>query len=179
MKQTGTQAIELNRFLAEVEGTAFHLARYAVQDSEEALDLVQDAMFTLARKYAGKPAAEWRPLFFRILQNGIRDWHRRKSVSRRFFTESIQEGMDRIETSAGRPEAGPMQQANTQDAMSNLQVAVERLPLRQQQAFLLRSVEGMNVAETAKAMDCSQGSVKTHYSRAVHSLRETLKEHWL
>lgn len=173
-----SQGAALNRFLAEVEKSAFHLARAAVRDPEEALDIVQDAMFTLARKYGAKPAAEWRPLFFRILQNRIRDWHRRSAVKRRVLTEAVTEGVDHIEQADGGESANPMEKANLLSATSSLSSAVEVLPLRQQQAFLLRAIEGMDIKETARAMGCSQGSVKTHYSRAVHTLRDALQEHW-
>lgn len=178
MNQGGSQAVALNRFLAEVENSAFHMARYAVRDTDEALDIVQDAMMTLARKYAARPAAEWRPLFFRILQNRIRDWHRRSSFRGRFFAEPVRGDVDRIEQASAPESANPMEQASLDGARDQLQIAVEALPARQQQAFLLRTIEGMNVEETAQAMRCSQGSVKTHYSRAVRALRAALKEHW-
>ena len=175
-----SQAGALNRFLAEVEVSAYQLARAAVRDTEEALDIVQDSMFTLAHKYGRKSPEEWRPLFFRILQNRIRDWHRRNTVKRRIVSESVSgfggTAVDHMEQAAGGMD--PMQRASLDGASEQLQAAVEALPLRQQQAFLLRAIEGMNVKETARAMRCSQGSVKTHYSRAVHSLREVLEDHW-
>ncbi len=174
----GVQAAELNRFLAEVEASAFQLARYAVRDTDEALDIVQDAMFTLARKYARKPVSEWRPLFFRILQNRIRDWHRRSGVRRRVVSEAVVGETDAIAAASDDGRNDPLLMANTDGATDELQAAVERLPMRQQQAFLLRSLEGLNVAETAQAMGCSQGSVKTHYSRALNALRDSLKEYW-
>ena len=171
-----SQAEALNRFLAEVETSAFHLARSAVRDTDEALDIVQDSMFTLARKYGRKTPAEWRPLFFRILQNRIRDWHRRNTVKSRVVSESVSGDLDHIEAAIGG--ADPMQTARVDGATDRLQVAVEALPVRQQQAFLLRAIEGMDVRETARAMRCSQGSVKTHYSRAVRALRQALEDHW-
>jgi RNA polymerase sigma-70 factor (ECF subfamily) len=172
-----SQAAQMNRFLVEVETSAFQLARYAVRDTDEALDLVQDAMFTLAKKYGKKPVSEWRPLFFRILQNRIRDWHRRSKVRRRLFSESVSGGVDRIEQAVDVAAADPMLALGADGAADEVEEAVAALPMRQQQAFLLRSIEGMSVAETAKAMGCSQGSVKTHYSRALGVLRERLKEH--
>ncbi len=174
----GAQAAELNRFLAGVEQSAFQLARYAVRDADEALDIVQEAMFTLARKYARKPPSEWRPLFFRILQNRIRDWHRRGVVRRRFFAEAFQDGVDRIEQASDHGRENPEALAAGDGVHDAIQQAVMALPARQQQAFLLRAIEGMNVAETAEAMACSQGSVKTHYSRALGALRKTLGEDW-
>ena len=174
----GVQAQALNRFLGEVEASAFQLARYAVRDTDEALDIVQDAMFTLARKYGKKPVSEWRPLFFRILQNRIRDWHRRAGVRRRVVSEAVVGETDRISAATDDGRNDPLLVANTDGAADQLQAAVEQLPFRQQQAFLLRSLEGLNVAETAKAMGCSQGSLKTHYSRALSALRDSLQEYW-
>lgn len=175
---------EMNRFLAEVEKRAFRMTQVAVRDTDEALDIVQDTMFTLVRKYANKPNDEWRPLFYRILQNRITDWHRRNTVKSKvfaFFTPGNEDGetFDPIEQAPDRPSAAPDIRAELDGATEELQVAVGRLPRRQQQAFLLRTLEGLSVADTARAMKCSQGSVKTHYSRAVHRLREVLKEHWL
>jgi RNA polymerase sigma-70 factor (ECF subfamily) len=168
---------QLNSFLREVESRAFYMAKAAVGDADEALDIVQDAMFTLARKYRDKGEAEWRPLFYRILQNRITDAYRRRAFRSRFFVSA--DDTEAVLSSVPGPRAvEPSNQAAldaTTEEMINL---VSALPHRQQQAFLLRALEGMSVAETAKAMRCSQGSVKTHYSRAVHSMREQLEEHW-
>lgn len=176
-----TTVAAMNRFLADVENKAFHMAKYAVRDTDEALDIVQDSMFTLARKYSDKTEDQWRPLFFRILQNRIRDWHRRSKVKQRLFAshpQGVEEQVDPIAQAPAAPQSDPAYRSSLDGATDQLQVAVEGLPARQQQAFLLRTLEGLSVAETAKTMRCSQGSVKTHYSRALHSLRQTLKEHW-
>ncbi|NIA26420.1 MAG: RNA polymerase sigma factor [Desulfobulbaceae bacterium] len=174
---------QLNQFLAEVERRALRMAEIAVRDRDEALDLVQDAMIKLARNYAARPSAEWTPLFFRILQNGIRDWHRRQKVRNRvmvWFGRSTSGDGDydvvaNVPDPAGRT---PDEQLETNEAMQHLESAVQQLPGRQREAFMLRTFEGLNVAATATAMGCSDGSVKTHYSRAIHSLRETLGEYW-
>jgi RNA polymerase sigma-70 factor (ECF subfamily) len=171
-----SQAAALNRFLAEVETSAFRLARAAVRDRDDALDIVQDAMLTLARKYGRKPPEQWRPLFFRILQNRIRDFYRRRSVRRRLEDES--DRARHIDQADGGPGDDPIVRVTLFRAARQLEEAVTRLPLRQQQTFLLRALEGMNVRETAHAMRCSEGSVKTHYSRATRALREALEEHW-
>jgi len=174
----------MNRFLADVEKRAFQMAQFAVRDIDEALDIVQDAMFTLVRRYAHKPANEWRPLFYRILQNRITDSHRRNLVKRRLFLSSgsvTEDGSDRvdfIEHVASLDSAAPDLQAEINGATEQLQTAVRRLPRRQQQVFLLRALEGLSVTDTARAMKCSEGSVKTHYSRALGKLREMLEDHW-
>jgi RNA polymerase sigma-70 factor (ECF subfamily) len=174
---------ELNRFLAEVEKRALRIAEISVRDRDEALDLVQDAMIKLARKYADRSSDEWTPLFYRILQNGIRDWHRRRAVRNRVMvwfgrpdTEDI--SYDVIAAAPDPAGRAPDEQLQTSEAMVTLEIAVDALPTRHKEAFMLRTFEGLDVADTAAAMGCSQGSVKTHYSRAVHSLRDSLGEHW-
>ena len=174
---------ELNRFLAEVEKRALRIAEIGVRDRDEALDLVQDAMIKLVRKYADRPSDEWTPLFYRILQNGIRDWHRRQAVRNRvmvWFGRPAGQDNDYDAIAAAPDPAGrtPDEQLQSSEAMQTLQVALGELPARQREVFVLRTFEGLDVAGTAAAMGCSEGSVKTHYSRAVHSLRETLGEHW-
>jgi RNA polymerase sigma-70 factor (ECF subfamily) len=174
---------ELNRFLAEVEKRALRIAEISIRDRDEALDLVQDAMIKLARKYADRTSDQWTPLFYRILQNRIRDWHRRQAVRNRvmvWFGRSANEDNDYDAVAAAPDPAGrtPDEQLQSQEAMQCLEGAVCDLPARQREAFMLRTFEGLNVAGTAAAMGCSEGSVKTHYSRAVHSLRESLGEHW-
>ena len=183
---TGTKTLQreqqLNQFLAGVERRALRMAEIAVRDRDDALDLVQEAMIKLARNYAARPSAEWAPLFFRILQNGIRDWHRRQKVRNRvmvWFGRSTSD--DDYDVTANVPDpAGrtPDEQLQTNEAMQQLELAVLNLPDRQREAFMLRTFQGLDVAATATAMGCSDGSVKTHYSRAIHSLRDTLGEHW-
>ena len=174
---------QLNQFLAGVERRALRFAEIAVRDRDEALDLVQDAMIKLARNYAGRPEEEWTPLFYRILQNGIRDWHRRQMVRNRvmvWFGRSAAPDDDYDPVAQAPDPLGrtPDEQIEARQAMQTLEDAVAELPARQREAFMLRTLEGLDVAGTAVAMGCSAGSVKTHYSRAVHTLREVLGEHW-
>ena len=174
---------ELNRFLAEVEKRALRIAEISVRDRDEALDLVQDAMIKLARKYADRSSDEWTPLFYRILQNGVRDLHRRQLVRNRvmvwFKRPGVEDNDYDVVASAPDPKGRtPDEQLQSQEAMQCLEIAVGELPARQREAFMLRTFEGLSVAGTATSMGCSEGSVKTHYSRAVHSLRESLGEHW-
>jgi RNA polymerase sigma-70 factor, ECF subfamily len=175
---------ELEKFLAEVERRAFRIAQIALRDADDALDVVQDAMLKLTRSYASRPSAEWRPLFYRILENGIRDLQRRRTVRKRIMTwlpgskeDPDFEAPDPLENVADSGLAIPETLMQAQ-AMQRLEESLRALPARQREAFMLRNFEGMDVAETARAMDCSEGSVKTHYSRAVHALREQLGEVW-
>jgi RNA polymerase sigma-70 factor (ECF subfamily) len=175
--------VTLDRFLAGVERRAFRIAQMALRDRDDALDVVQGAMFRLARSYGGRPSEEWSALFFRILYNGIRDAQRRRSVRSRIFgwlpgnrTDDDDEGDPLERIAGGGPE--PDRQLMTDEAMQRLESALAGLPARQQQAFVLRCLQGMDVAETAKAMSCSEGSVKTHYFRALQALRAQLAEVW-
>lgn len=175
----------MNAFLAGVERRAFRMAELAVRNRDDALDIVQDVMLTLVRTYAEKPAAEWPPLFFRILSTRITDFHRRQTVRRRIFgagaslrDDEDAEAQDPFAAIADGQGAEPEFRATLDGASSRMVELVEALPLRQQQAFLLRVWEGFDVAQTASAMGCSEGSVKTHLSRAVHALRAQLGEHW-
>jgi RNA polymerase sigma-70 factor (ECF subfamily) len=172
----------MDRFLAEVERRALRIATLSTGNRDEALDIVQDAMLKLARNYGRRPSEEWRPLFYRILANRITDQQRRRAVRQRVFAWlAPADENDDSDPIAALPEpqpAGPDAALVRDRAMTALEAALRKLPPRQRQAFLLRSLEGLNVAETAAAMACSEGSVKTHYSRAVHSLRTALGDHW-
>jgi RNA polymerase sigma-70 factor (ECF subfamily) len=168
----------LNQFFSGAERRAFRMAQLATGNDDVALDIVQDAMLALARKYAGKPASEWGPLFHRIMQSKIRDWYRRSSVRNRVMswlhidddeTDPIQQLPD---TQSPSPEA----HLTASDSMRSTMQAVGALPLRQQQCFLLRAWEGYSVKDTAQIMACTEGSVKTHYSRAVKALQNSLQE---
>lgn len=173
---------QFNQFLASVERRALRIAEIAIRDRDEAHDLVQDAMIKLVSNYASRDASEWTPLFYRILQNGIRDWHRRNKVRNRvmawFGRSTADEDFDPIAQAPDPAGRSPEEQLQNNQAMRRLERAVHDLPARQREAFMLRTFEGLDVADTAKAMGCSDGSVKTHYSRAVHTLREDLGEHW-
>jgi RNA polymerase sigma-70 factor (ECF subfamily) len=182
-EQSLDQVRALDRFLVSVEKRAFRIARIAVRHDDDALDIVQDAMLQLARRYAQRPAEEWRPLFYRILQNRIRDCQRRRQVRAKLL--SWLPGWKSDEDEVGDPYEGvadarplPPELLATDQAMAKLEQALGELPGRQQEAFMLRNFEGMDVAQTAAAMGCSEGSVKTHYSRAVHTLREHLGAAW-
>ncbi|MDE2304650.1 MAG: RNA polymerase sigma factor [Gammaproteobacteria bacterium] len=175
---------ELDKFLAGIERRAFRMAEVALRDADDALDVVQDAMLKLVRHYAARPAGEWRPLFYRILENGIRDLQRRRTIRRRFMAwlpgpaqDPDAECPDPIEAAAD-PGPDVLTRLQRSEAIERLDDSLSALPARQRQAFMLRNFEGLDVAETARAMGCSEGSVKTHYSRAVHSLRESLGEVW-
>ena len=154
------------------------MAEIATGNRDDALDIVQEAMLKLAHRYGSRPEEEWPPIFYRVLQSRIHDWHRRSRVRSRWRVwlpaEEEGDGGDAVERYEDRHAAEPSWRLATERAGKALDEALAALPLRQQQAFLLRAWEGLDVAATARAMSCSQGSVKSHYSRALHALREKL-----
>lgn len=179
---------ELSDFLRVVERRAFKQTVYAVRDDHAALDIVQDAMLKLAEKYADKTAAEYPMLFQRILQNTMRDYWRRQKVRNLWTTllssfgagQNGEEDHDPLDTIDVEDEGtNPAIQLERSQTMKIIEKALEKLPARQREAFVLRYWEDMDVAETAEMMGCSQGSVKTHCSRAVHTLATLLEKQGL
>lgn len=170
----------LNDFLQQVQLSAFRMAQVAAASRgasacrEEALDIVQEAMIKFVEKYSGKPIDAWRPLFFKTLNSRINDWHRRQKVRAimQWFGHA-----DEVE-SALALEQGPELQHRQHAALAQLQDAMADLPLRQQQAVMLRMWEGLSTDETATAMGVSGGSVKTHLSRGLKTLQQQLGGHW-
>ena len=178
---------EMADFLAEVERRAFKQSMFAVRDEHTALDIVQDAMMKLSEKYAGRPREEFPMLFQRILQNTIRDFYRRQKVRSTWTTpmsslinedsDGEHDPLETIEVENESPYAAPPpQQLERKQVLALIEKCLAKLPDRQREAFILRYWEEMDVAEAAKAMGCSEGSVKTHCSRATHTLAEALKK---
>ena len=182
--QTLANNQSIEQFLSGVERRALRTAQFATRNTDEALDLVQDAMIGLVRNYAQHPADEWPPLFYSILQSRIRDWQRRTTVRNRLRawlrpdTDADGEERDVWQDIADPSAKNPVEVMALKNSTQAVEKALCALPTRQREAFLLRVWEGLDVAQTATAMGCSEGSVKTHYSRAVHSLRELLEDHW-
>ncbi len=172
----------LDGFLAATERRALRFAQLATGDADEALDLVQDAMIALARHYAGKPSAEWPALFHRILDNRIRRWRFKQVLTRRWLGLRARplpsedgEAEDPLTALPDSEAARPDAHLQTGQTLTAVQAALRRLPDRQRQAFLLRHWQGLSTEDTAQAMACTTGSVKTHLSRAVASLKYQLQ----
>ncbi len=170
----------LEQFLSGVERRAYRSALLSTRKSADALDIVQDAMTQLVQHYRAQPAHEWPLLFQRILQHRIMDWHRQQTRSKKWFwqkpMDSDEDGEDELNQIVDEREQDPAEllaRANDINCVIN---ALEKLPFRQRQAFMLRAWEGFSVQETASSMECSEGSVKTHYFRALHTLRQHLSE---
>ncbi|WP_374320771.1 RNA polymerase sigma factor [Aquabacterium sp.] len=169
-----------------VERRAFKRTAYAVRDDDAALDIVQDAMIRLSQSYADRPSNEWPMLFQRILSNATLDWFRRQKVRNAVF-----QNMGDIEAAVGDEDndfnllealqidepgtEGADDSASRTEILTLIEEEIQNLPARQREAFLLRYWEELDVAETAAAMGCSEGSVKTHCSRAVQALSKALK----
>ena len=179
---------ELSDFLISVERRAFKQTAYAVRDDHAALDIVQDSMMKLAEKYGDHPSAEFPMLFQRILQNTMRDFWRRQKVRNLWTTllssfggnDADNDDYDPLETIDVEDDSDePSAQLARSQTIKLIERALEKLPARQREAFVLRYWEEMDVAETAKIMGCSDGSVKTHCSRAVHALAAELKKQGL
>ena len=176
---------ELSQFLAEVERRAYKQALFGVRDEHGALDIVQDAMMKLTEKYSDKPVEEYPMLFQRILQNTIRDYYRRQKVRSLWttllssFSPHQEDEYDPLETLEVEDDANKIHRPEETLARSQvvklIEKALESLPARQREAFLLRYWEELDVSETAAAMGCSEGSVKTHCSRATHAVAAFLK----
>ena len=181
--------MEISEFLASVERRAFKQVVYTVRDDDIALDIVQDAMLKLVEKYSDRPVAELAPLFQRILQNATHDHFRRQKVRRTWV--SLFSSLPGAGAQDGDEDADPLESLladaddrRTEDASDEasraqtlhlIEAEIERLPRRQREAFILRYWEEMDVAETARTMGCSEGSVKTHCSRAIHTLSQALR----
>lgn len=177
--------LELSEFLKSVEKRAFKRSVYHVRNEESALDIVQESMMKLAEHYGHKPVEELPMLFHRILSNCTLDWFRRQKTQNALFTNmgdfesSNEDGdFDLLETlhASNSPEQNESTETQTERAQTlrEIEIEIQQLPARQREAFLMRYWEELDVAETAAAMGCSQGSVKTHCSRAVHALAKAL-----
>jgi RNA polymerase sigma-70 factor (ECF subfamily) len=167
---------DLDAFLAGVERRAFRLAELSLGSREDALDVVQEAMLRLVR-YRARAPEEWTPLFWRILRRQLTDRHRRQAVRRRVFAWLGRDG-DAVDPAdvVPDPQADPARHHDESAAFRALGDALRKLPRRQRECFLLRELEGLDVAATAAAMGCSAGSVKTHLSRALAALRGHLED---
>jgi RNA polymerase sigma-70 factor (ECF subfamily) len=177
---------ELNEFLKSVERRAFKRTVYAVRDEDAALDIVQDSMIRLTQSYADRPSNEWPMLFQRILSNATLDWFRRQKVRNAVFMnigdleatvgddDNDFDLLESLRTDGGGTE-GADDSASRTEILLQIEDEIGKLPGRQREAFLLRYWEELDVAETAAAMGCSEGSVKTHCSRAIHALAKALQ----
>ena len=175
----------LEEFLKFIERRAFHMARISTNNVDDAHDIVQDTMYKLVEKYADKAPADWKPLFYTILRSKTTDYYRRNAIRDKVFpwrkpnsneTDDYLELLINLGTSAGTDDPDSMLVRS--ERLQQLTSAIKQLPLRQQQAFMFRAWEGLSTLQTATAMGCTEGSVKTHYSRAMKRLRALLGDYY-
>ena len=155
------------------------MAEIATQNQADALDIVQDTMIKLVDKYSDKPSAQWKPLFYRILQNTITDYFRIRTIQRNLFfwkTTHQDDESDDYNITQATDHITPEREVSGERNIMQILATLKKLPRRQQQCFMLRSWEDLSVNETATIMGCSEGSVKTHYSRAREALKNALNE---
>ena len=176
----------MDSFLASIERRAFRMAQSSVGNTDDALELVQEAMLQLVKRYSDKGWDDWRPLFYSILKSRINDFHRRRAVQNRFRVmfdwlrpnstgDEYDSQVDPYEFVAGAESDTPTAQLESEQRVKQLQKTVNALPARQREAFQLRCWEGLSTADSAKSMGCSEGSVKTHYFRALKAIRSQLE----
>jgi RNA polymerase sigma-70 factor (ECF subfamily) len=172
--------LSLDAFLAHIEKRAYRTALFTCRNSADALDIVQDAMMQLVQYYRARPAQEWPLLFQRILQNRITDWHRQQSSRRKWFWRSPMpvddDNTDVLDSIVDTRDINPEKLLERARDIDTVLATIEKLPLRQRQAFLLRTWEGLDVADTATAMQCSEGAVKSHLFRALQTIKQALGE---
>ncbi|MFT6304620.1 MAG: RNA polymerase sigma-70 factor (ECF subfamily) [Granulosicoccus sp.] len=175
-----TQA-SIDGFLASVEKKAFVMSLAACQNQDAALDIVQDTMLSMVKNYKNRPSEQWAALFFKVLNNRIVDHHRKRGFGRLTQwlginsnePDAAEEAVDQLDSEV----FGPDVFVDALEVNSAVQSALARLSSKQQQALVLRLWQGLSVKETALAMNVSEGSVKTHLSRAVHEMRDLLSEY--
>lgn len=171
----------MDAFLASVEKRAYVIAMASCRDQDTSLDIVQDSMFRMVKSYSNKPAEQWPQLFFKILNNRITDQHRKRGLGR--LTQWFGSKTDEQDTATNvtdqlpSEDFGPDTLTNSVELSDAINSALKRLSFKQRQTLLLRLWQGLSVKETAAAMEISEGSVKTHLSRAVHEMRRLLEEY--
>ena len=169
------KTIQIDDFLKEIEKRAFRMAQMATLCEADALDIVQEAMIKLVTKYGERDSGEWRPLFFKILENRILDWHRKQQVMKKLFfwrKPNLEIGtQDENEIEQVDHHGDGESQLISEQLGERLLESIVSLPLKQQQCFILRSWEGLSIKETAAAMNINENSVKTHYARAIEKLK--------
>lgn len=174
----------MGKFFSSIEKRAFRRAQIATGNTDDAMDIVQDAMVSLINKYSNKQAQDWELLFHKILSNRIMDWHRRATIRKRFGAWLTSGDKDDYQDSSKAMEQAefedinmpsPETQLQTGQSMAILEKALQELPLKQQQVFLLRAWEGLSEKETSVAMSCSVGTIKSHYARARTFLKNKLE----
>lgn len=173
--------ITIDAFLQSIERKAYRMAQLSLSEHADAIDVIQDSMIKLVTHYSDRPPEQWKPLFYRILQNRIRDYQRQYKMKNMLFfwrSDNKEEELTQWAADEHHTFGKPEEEINKSQMQASVLLALQGLPEKQRQCFLMRSWEGMSVIDTAAAMGCSEGTVKTHYFRAVTKLRELLGEEY-
>ena len=179
IKSNISQRVRIERFLSSVQSSGYRMAQLATSNTDDAMELVQETMLQLVKRYSDRPDNELKILFYRILSSRITDWYRKTAFRKQFqsfFPKESYESGDPVQLLSDDCQLSVSEEVENGNQIEQLFVALKKLSSRQHQAFLLRAWQGFNVKETAVIMKCSTGSVKTHYSRAIKSLREQLDD---
>ncbi len=172
----------LSVFIKQVSGRALMMMESATGHHDVARDLVQESFIALHQNYATRPSSEWTPLFYTILNNRLMDWRRQETRKQKrfgWFKPVVVDDEHELDASlliADDQNINPAEFLSKEFTLQEIQKAIARLPIRQQQAFMLRAWESLDTKTTARIMDCSEGSVKTHYHRAIQTLRSYLSQ---
>jgi len=174
-----TAESRLKNFIQDVTGRALVMMESATQGQHGiAMDLVQEAFISLHKSYAEKSTEEWYPLFYTILNNKLQDWRRKEARRNQpfsFFKKvSLDDDEVEFDNLVDESTPSPLEFLDQAVTAEEIQEAIAKLPVRQQQAFMLRAWEGFDTQTTAQIMNCTEGSVKTHYHRAIQGLRASL-----
>lgn len=174
-----TAESRLKNFMQDVTGRALVMMESATQGQHGiAMDLVQEAFIALHKSYAEKSTEEWYPLFYTTLNNKLQDWRRKEARRNQpfsFFKKvSLDDDEVEFDNLVDESTPSPLEFLDQAVTAEEIQEAIAKLPMRQQQAFMLRAWEGFDTQTTAQIMNCTEGSVKTHYHRAIQGLRASL-----
>ena len=181
VEQSVSTRVRIDRFLGSVQNSGYRMAQLATSNSDDALDLVQETMLQIVKRYSYLPDNELKLLFYRILSSKITDWYRKTAYRKKFMAffskESYDQG-DPVQHLADDYQLPASEKLDNTRMMESLTLALKSLSPRQHQSFLLRAWQGFSVKETATIMGCSDGSVKTHYSRALKALKIQLGDQY-
>lgn len=173
--------LSIDQWVKEIGRRGLIMANLALQYHDVSQDIVQDSLLAFISRYTDKPPEQWTPLFYTILRSQIMDYKRKQARRGKWLTwfnryDEDGEEEDPINQIATQTDENPETLLANANDIATVQHVLSQLPDRQQQVFLLRVWEGLDIKTTATIMGCSESSVKTHYTRALHALRDGLQE---
>ncbi|WDE08675.1 sigma-70 family RNA polymerase sigma factor [Thalassomonas viridans] len=171
--------ITLEAFLADIEKKAYHIAANATTTQADAQDLLQDSMIKLVVNYRDRPSNEWKPLFYSILKNKIRDRYRGLETSKNVFCKHASVQIEEMQTCQGEHHYGasygiPEEDLLTTQRHSAVVQYLKQLTQQERDCLILRCWEGFSVIQTANIMNCSKSCVKANYAKAIAKLKKLM-----